>query len=74
MRPTSRAPDPEKSAGQAGGMPRARALGLGDVRLKLTRPIAPSKGVNFVLKHLPFNQFRLVPPTCGPVPRLGYFP
>ena len=47
------------------GMPSAFALGLGDVCLKLTRPIAPLSGVGSVLEHVPSNQLRFVLPTCG---------
>jgi len=35
------------------------------VRLKLTRPIAPPKGVDSVLEHFPSKQHHLIPPTCG---------
>ena len=46
-------PAPLRLAGQAGWVPSAHALGLGDVRLKLTRLIAPSNWL--------FRDFELLP-------------
>jgi hypothetical protein len=33
-----------------------------------------SKGVGSVLEHFLSDQLRIVPPTCGPVPRRGITP
>jgi len=49
-------PAPLRLAGQAGWMPTAHALGLGDVRLKLTRPIAPPKWLFRSFGFFPFRE------------------
>jgi hypothetical protein len=49
-----------------GGMPSARALGLGDVRLKLTRPIGAFSGSLRGLELVPAKWRGLVPPASTP--------
>jgi hypothetical protein len=60
--------DPAKCMGQAGWMPSAHALGLGDVRLKLTRPIAPPIWHFRGFEFCPFHGRVRVPPAAGLCP------
>jgi hypothetical protein len=54
-------------------MPSAHALGLGDVRLKLTRPISPPKWLFRGFGDYPFRErvSFLQPPACAPI---GVYP